>query len=117
MAGPPAASRFQAPFFVGLQGSRKPWGVASNVSTTGILLETRDLQPVGSEHTIFIVWDIDSYRCHVRVARHAERGLAIEYVEPDAAFMTAIEEIVADAPPARVSCPDYQHRFEGQRRD
>lgn len=99
-----APRRQDIPLFIRL--GETPIGRTRNLSVTGIFVETKVRPEVGSIHDLWLAWDDSTFSCPVRIVRHAGDGLGLAFIEPDAFFLQAIREILAEgasAPPVLAS--------------
>lgn len=107
MAGPPAPARFEAAFFVSRVETGSTWGVVVDVSITGLRLNTEQMEPVGSQHTLFFIWGDAEFEASVEVVRHCEGGLAVRFLTTDSDRDAAIDEIIEGLTPRRGADPSY----------
>ena len=89
--------RYTVTMFIGGHEIGSPLGHSKNLSVTGMLLATDERPPLDSQATINIAWGREVYECDVRVVRHADDGIGIEFVEPDTQFTWAINEIISES--------------------
>ena len=59
-----------------------------------MFLKTEERPPVGTMHSINLVWGEDTYECEVRVARHAADGLGVAFVDPHPGFVAAVDDLL-----------------------
>ena len=89
------APRSPISMFVG-QDEGGPFGLTVNMSQSGMLLETEERPPVGTTHTINLVWGEDIFECDIRVARHADVGLGVAFIDPQPGFVAVVSEMLSD---------------------
>lgn len=75
-----------------------PFGLARNLSITGVFLETAARPPLDSEHPISVVWGDDTVVCTARVIRYDADGIGLAFVDPDESFCQVIREILETSP-------------------
>lgn len=90
------AVRFDAPIMIARPEA--PWGIAQDLSQSGMRLKTDKTEPVGSRHDIFFIWGGQEFSCIVEVARHCDDGLAVKFIDPDDSMRVAIDEITQSSP-------------------
>jgi hypothetical protein len=83
--------------FIGQGEEMVPFGRTRDLSVSGMFLETEARPEIGSEQKIAIVWGDDTCVCSARVVRHAEDGIGLTFMTPDATFMNAVQEIITSA--------------------
>lgn len=89
------APRRRVTVFIGRGEELVPFGRTRDLSLSGMFLETDARPDVGSVQEVAIVWGDDTCVCKAEVVRHAEDGIGLAFFTPDAAFMNALEEILA----------------------
>ena len=80
----------------------EPFGRARDLSRTGLFVETQQRPPIGSLRELVLMWGRDTLTCPAKVVRHAADGVGMCFVNPDAAFLVVIEEILATSPRVEV---------------
>ncbi len=94
---PRPAPRYRVTVFIGQGEEMVPFGRTRDLSVSGMFLETEARPPIGAEQEIAIVWGDDTCICSVKVVRHADDGVGLTFVTPDATFMNAVREIITSA--------------------
>lgn len=74
-----------------------PLGTTRNWSVSGVFIETTARPPVDTTLEITFIWGDDGVRTRARVARHAPDGIGLEFVEPSAQFLHAVQGIIDEA--------------------
>ncbi|MBI3179332.1 MAG: PilZ domain-containing protein [Deltaproteobacteria bacterium] len=97
----PAAPRYDVTLFICQGEQMTPLGRSRDVSESGLFLETAQRPTLGSLITIALVWGEGTFTCQARVARHADEGVGLSFVDPDPAFKGAIAEILETSRPVR----------------
>jgi len=103
MAPPPPerrgqrSQRYKITLFVGGDPEEfVPIGRTTDLSSSGIFLETDKRPGIGSDEQISFVWGDETYFCKARVVRHADNGIGLEFQDPDAGFQWALAEIIQE---------------------
>jgi hypothetical protein len=91
------APRYRVTVFIGQGEEMVPFGRTRDLSVSGMFLETEARPELGSEQTVAIVWGDDTCECKAKVVRHADDGIGMTFVTPDATFMNAVREIITSA--------------------
>jgi hypothetical protein len=102
---PQRAPRYRVTVFIGQGEDMVPFGRTRDLSVSGMFLETDHRPSIGSEQDIAIVWGDDTCVCTVRIVRHADDGIGLSFMTPDATFMNAVQEIIYGAGEAPVGNP------------
>ena len=58
-------------------------GVTSNISAGGLLVETDQSLPLGSEQVMSFVWDHDVFTYPAKVVRDTGNGVALAFIHAD----------------------------------
>lgn len=80
----------------------EPFGRARDLSRTGLFVETKQRPPIGSMRELVLMWGRDTLTVPAKVVRHAEDGVGMCFVNPDAAFLAVIAEILETSPRVEV---------------
>ena len=96
------ATRHAVNLFVGYDIDTPPFGRTRDLSSSGIFVETKDRPSIGDMVDIHMVWGDEDVTCQAKVARHADEGIGLAFVEPNAWYLTCVEEILEASPPVRV---------------
>jgi len=72
----------------------QPFGRSRDLSLSGLFLETRDRPPLGATPDIALVWGDGTFMCKTKVMRHADDGIGLQFIDPDPAFLGAVQEIL-----------------------
>jgi hypothetical protein len=87
-------ARHSVSLFVGLGHDGKPPGRTRNISLSGLFVETPVRPPVGSSVDVWFVWGEDTFVGQAKVIRHADDGIGVAFLDPDALFLGALAEIL-----------------------
>jgi hypothetical protein len=74
-----------------------PLGMTRNWSLSGVFVETSARPPVDAIIEVTFVWGDDGVRTRARVVRHAPDGIGLAFVEPNAAFLHAVQGVIDEA--------------------
>lgn len=96
------AQRHAVNLFVGYDLDTPPFGRTRDLSASGIFVETDDRPAIGDTVDIHMVWGDDNVSCQAKVARHADEGIGLAFIEPNAWFLQCVEEILDSSPPVKV---------------
>jgi hypothetical protein len=100
---PPRLPRYRVSLFVGsAEQDTVPFGRARNLSGSGIFLETAVRPEIGSTRELVFIWGDDTLTCKAKIVRHAADGIGLTFVDPDAGFLRASQEILDSSPPVEV---------------
>ena len=107
------ATRRIVNLFVGQGTTIVPFGRSRNLSLSGLFLETSSRPAIGDIQNISFVWGDETYLCAARIVRHAGDGIALTFVNPDAGFMYAIQDILKSSPPVELQAAGFNIYNEG----
>lgn len=91
--------RHRVSLFVSAGEEPVPFGRTRDLSVTGLFVETAERPPVALVVNLGLVWGEDGLVCAARVVRHANDGIGLSFLKPDAYFLRAISEILESTPP------------------
>lgn len=91
------APRYRVTVFIGQGEEMIPFGRTRDLSVSGMFLETEARPALDSEQKIAIVWGDDTCVCRAKVVRHADDGIGMTFMTPDATFMNAVREIITSS--------------------
>ncbi len=74
-----------------------PLGVTRDWSATGVFVQTIARPPSDSKVEFTFVWGDETVRSRARVARHAEDGIGLTFIEPSPTFTYAVTGILAES--------------------
>ncbi|MBI5510774.1 MAG: PilZ domain-containing protein [Deltaproteobacteria bacterium] len=97
------APRHDVTIFITAGDDMLPFGRTRDLSVSGAFIETTARPDVGSTQEFAIVWGEDTLVCPARIVRHADDGVGVAFLEPEASFKAAVEEILQSAPVKRVT--------------
>lgn len=86
--------RHPVSLFVGLGEGEGHASRTRNVSIGGFFLETAARPAVGAVVDTWFVWGEETFVTKARVVWHAQDGIGLNFVEPDAGFLGALAEIL-----------------------
>ena len=92
------APRFNVTIFVTSGQEMLPFGRTRDLSLSGAFVETTERPPIGDVREFAIVWGDDTLVCSARIARHAQDGVGITFMNPEEFFEKGVEEILHGSP-------------------
>ncbi len=87
-------SRSPVALFVVLGQEGEPPGRTRNISLGGVFLETKKRPEVGSVVDLRFVWGEETFVGKARVVHHADDGVGVAFIDPEADFLKALAEIL-----------------------
>ncbi len=73
-----------------------PVGRTLDLSRSGVFIVTEARPPLGSSRRISLVWGDDIFFARAEVIRHADDGIGLRFLDADAGFINAVQEIIGD---------------------
>jgi len=92
------AERFPVTLFIGNANDSIPLGRSRNVSLSGVFVETKTRPELNTTLEIWFVWGEEVCSCTARVVRHAEDGVGLTFIDPEALFIRALQEMTGLIP-------------------
>jgi hypothetical protein len=87
-------SRSPVSLFVGLGEPGEPPGRTRNISLGGVFLETKKRPELTTLVDLWFVWGEETFVGKARVVHHADDGIGVAFVDPEADFLKALAEIL-----------------------